>query len=85
LFRQKVPKNHCACDGDLDNILLSRLPLPLADRAPARTPASLQSDMRALLARSASRLRHRQRRQVLLRFRPSMACTTSNCWIEGHG
>ena len=62
LFRQKVPKNHCACGGDLDNVLLSRLPLPLADRAPARTPASLQSNMRALLARSATRLRHHQRR-----------------------
>ena len=73
LFRQKAAKNQCARGGDLDTVLVSRLPLPLADRAPARTRTSLCSNMRALLARSAARLRHRQRRRLSLRYRPSMA------------
>ncbi len=80
---QKVPKNHCACGGDLTNIVFVRLPLPLADRAPARTPASLPSNMRALLARSAARLRHRQRRRLSLHPRPSMACVVADCRITG--
>jgi len=67
LFRQKVAKNHCAGGSGLDNILLSRLPLPLADRAPARTRASLRSNIRALLARSSAQLRHRQWRRFSLR------------------
>jgi hypothetical protein len=49
LFRQKVAKDHCACGGGLGNIVLPHLPLPLADRAPARTPPSMTSNMRRLL------------------------------------
>jgi len=57
-----VAKDHCARGGGFGNVVLPHLPLPLADRAPARTRTSLRSNMRALLARSPARLRHRQRR-----------------------
>ena len=50
-------------------------PLPLAYRAPVRTRASLPSNMRALLARSPARLRHRQRRRLSLQIRHSQAAT----------
>jgi hypothetical protein len=55
----KVAKTIGAGRDGLGNVLLPRLPLLLASRAPARTRASLRSNSRALLARSAASLRHR--------------------------
>jgi len=57
--------------------------LPLADRAPARTRASLRSNIRALLARSSAQLRHRQWRRFSLRWRPSMACLVARGLLHG--
>jgi len=55
----KVAKTIRAERDGLADVVSARLPLLLALRAPARTRASLRSNSRALLARSASSPRHR--------------------------
>jgi hypothetical protein len=50
----KSSQNHCTQYGGFDNIVLSKLPLVLADRAPARTRTSLCSNIRAFPARPAA-------------------------------
>src|SRR5690242_9145783 len=59
----KVAKTIRAGRDGLADVVSARLPLLLASRAPARTRASLCSNSRALLARSASSLRHRDSAQ----------------------
>ena len=91
--RRAGPFWHCpkgakrlgAGGGGFGNFLSPRLPLPLADRAPVRTPPSMASNMRAFPARSAARLRHRQRRRFSLRHRPSMAYCNVHRNIIRHG
>jgi len=50
---QKVPKNACAGRTSM-RLLPHRFPALLADRGPARTRASMRSNNRALLPRSAA-------------------------------
>ncbi|GEM_PF-5127115 len=55
-------QSRCAGHDGLADVVSARLPLVLADRAPARTRTSLCSNMRALLARAAARRGVMQRR-----------------------
>src|SRR5690348_8301814 len=72
----KVTKAIRAGRDDLADVVSARLPLLLVSRAPARTRTSLCSNNRALLARSASSLRHRDSAGELTSTRPSVACDT---------
>ena len=74
----KVAKTIARGHDDLADVVSARLPSALAERRPRRTRASLRSNMRRLLRRSAARLGVMHGAGKLAHRRPSIACHYAN-------